>query len=75
MVLGLLVVAAGLEAFAGYCLGCQAFAMLMRAGIIPESVCAECRDLRGRRALKRDHQEDRQAKDRQVKDRQVKAPA
>ena len=43
--LGLLIVAASLEAFAGYCLGCKTFAILMRAGIIPESVCEECSNL------------------------------
>lgn len=45
IVLGLLIVAASLEAFAGYCLGCRTFALLMRAGLIPESVCEECNDL------------------------------
>ena len=45
VVLGLLVVAASLEAFAGLCLGCKAFALLMRAGVIPESVCEECNDI------------------------------
>lgn len=45
VVLGLLVVAASLEAFAGYCLGCRAFDLLMRAGVIPEAVCLECRDI------------------------------
>jgi hypothetical protein len=45
ILMGLLVVAASLEAFAGYCLGCRVFALLMRAGIIPESVCEECADL------------------------------
>jgi Domain of unknown function (DUF4395) len=45
ILIGLLVVAASLEAFAGYCLGCRVFALLMRAGIIPESVCEECADL------------------------------
>lgn len=44
-VIGLLVVAASLEAFAGYCLGCKAFALLMRAGVIPESVCERCNDI------------------------------
>lgn len=37
--------AAGLEAGFGYCLGCKAFALLMRAGVIPESVCLECADI------------------------------
>src|SRR5258708_5449647 len=48
IVLGLLVVAASLEAFAGLCLGCKIFALLMRTGIIPEAVCEECNDLWGR---------------------------
>jgi hypothetical protein len=43
--LGFLVVAASLEAFVGLCLGCKAFALLMRVGIIPESVCERCNDL------------------------------
>ncbi len=45
LLMGLLVVAASLESFAGYCLGCKAFALLMRAGVIPESVCEGCADL------------------------------
>jgi hypothetical protein len=44
-VLGLFVIAAGLESIFGVCLGCQAFGLLMRAGVVPESVCAECADL------------------------------
>lgn len=44
-VLGALLVAASLEAFAGYCLGCKAFALLMRVGVIPESACEECNDI------------------------------
>jgi hypothetical protein len=48
IVLGLLVAAASLEAFAGVCLGCKIFALLMRAGLIPEAVCEECNDLWGR---------------------------
>jgi len=47
VVLGALVVAASLEAFAGYCLGCRIFALLMRAGIIPPEVCERCNDLWG----------------------------
>lgn len=38
-------VAASLEAFAGFCLGCRIFGLLMRLGIIPESVCEACADL------------------------------
>lgn len=46
VVLGLLLVAASLEAFLGFCLGCKGFALLMRAGIVPEAVCERCNDLR-----------------------------
>jgi Domain of unknown function (DUF4395) len=48
VVLALFVVAAGLESIFGYCLGCQVFGLLMRAGLIPDEVCAECADLSGR---------------------------
>ena len=41
----LLVVAASLEAALGFCLGCRVFAVLMRLGVIPDDVCAECNDL------------------------------
>lgn len=40
-----LTVAAGLEAFAGFCLGCVIFARLMKWGVVPESVCEECNDI------------------------------
>jgi hypothetical protein len=40
--------AAGLESIAGYCVGCKVFGLLMRAGMIPDSVCAECADIRPR---------------------------
>jgi len=46
-------VAATLESVFAFCLGCQIFALLMRAGLIPEAICAECADIRlarGRRA-------------------------
>jgi hypothetical protein len=46
---GAVVVAAALESGLGLCLGCQAFAGLMRLGVIPASVCAECADLTLRR--------------------------
>ncbi|HRE03818.1 MAG TPA: DUF4395 domain-containing protein, partial [Ilumatobacteraceae bacterium] len=39
VLLAMLIVPAALEAFAGWCLGCAMFARLMRAGIIPETVC------------------------------------
>jgi hypothetical protein len=43
--LGLLVIAAGLESIFAYCLGCKVFALLMRTGLIPESICRECADI------------------------------
>jgi len=45
VVLGLFVVAAGLESIFACCLGCKVFGLLMRTRLIPESVCAECADL------------------------------
>jgi len=42
VLVGMLGSAALLESAFGICLGCIAFAALMRAGIVPESVCAEC---------------------------------
>jgi hypothetical protein len=44
-VLGALVVAAVLESVFGICLGCRAFALLMRAGVIPMEVCESCNDI------------------------------
>jgi hypothetical protein len=43
--LGLIIVAATLESVFAYCLGCKAFALLMRAGLIPEEVCERCNDI------------------------------
>lgn len=37
-----------LESLLGVCVGCIAFSWLMRAGIVPESVCAECADITAR---------------------------
>jgi hypothetical protein len=48
LVLGLLVVAAGLESIFAYCLGCKIFGLLMRAGLVPETVCADCADISAR---------------------------
>ena len=45
IVLALLVVAATLESVVGYCLGCKAFAILMRLGVIPEEVCERCNNI------------------------------
>jgi hypothetical protein len=45
VVLGLLLAAATLESVVGLCLGCRAFALLMRAGVIPQEVCESCNDI------------------------------
>jgi hypothetical protein len=45
VILGLMIVAAGLESVFAICLGCIAFGWLMRAGVIPEEICAECADI------------------------------
>jgi hypothetical protein len=45
-----LIVAASLEGFVGYCLGCSIFSWLIRAGLIPESICVECGNLAARYA-------------------------
>jgi hypothetical protein len=47
VVLGVLVVAASLEAFVGFCLGCAVFGQLMKAGVVPEEVCERCNDIWG----------------------------
>ncbi|MEI7559909.1 MAG: DUF4395 domain-containing protein [Actinomycetes bacterium] len=44
-VLGGLTVAASLEAYLGICLGCKAFGVLMKLGVIPEEVCERCSDI------------------------------
>ena len=46
-VLGGLLTAASLEAFAGYCVACKLFPLLMRAGVVPASACERCADLWG----------------------------
>jgi Domain of unknown function (DUF4395) len=45
VLLGLMVIAAGLESIFGYCIGCKIFAGLMKFGVIPEGVCAACADI------------------------------
>lgn len=41
-----IVVFAALESLLGFCAGCAVFGLLMRAGVIPERICAECADVR-----------------------------
>jgi hypothetical protein len=43
--LGLLAGAALLESAFGICLGCKTFAVLMRAGVMPDEVCERCNDI------------------------------
>jgi hypothetical protein len=45
VLLALLVVAATLESVLAFCLGCQIFGLLMRIGVVPDEICAECRDI------------------------------
>jgi hypothetical protein len=45
VLLGLLVVAAGLESIAGFCIGCTVFGGLMRIGLVPESTCEACNNI------------------------------
>jgi hypothetical protein len=40
-----LIVAATLESVFAFCLGCKIFGLLMRAGVVPDEVCAECADI------------------------------
>jgi hypothetical protein len=49
VLLALLIAAASLEAFAGFCLGCWIFGRLQSAGVIPESVCEACNNIAVRR--------------------------
>lgn len=51
LVLGALIGAATLEAVFAFCLGCKLFALLMRAGLVPEAVCDECNDIWRRNSL------------------------
>ena len=44
-VLAVLAVFAGLEAFAGFCMGCFVFAYLIRWGLVPEGTCLRCANL------------------------------
>jgi hypothetical protein len=45
VLLALLVVAAALESVLAFCLGCQVFGLLMRIGVVPDEICAECGDI------------------------------
>jgi len=45
VVMGMLSAAAFLESAFGYCLGCKVFALLIKAGVIPQDVCEACADV------------------------------
>jgi len=45
VVTGVLAGAATLESVVGLCLGCKVFAVLMRAGLVPEATCERCVNL------------------------------
>lgn len=47
--LAMMVVFATLESVLALCVGCKAFDVLMRLGVIPEEVCADCADIWSRR--------------------------
>ena len=42
----LIVIAATLESVFAFCIGCKVFGLLMRAGLIPQTVCDACTNLR-----------------------------
>lgn len=48
VLVGMITVAATLESVFAFCLGCVIFGRLMRAGVIPDDVCAECNDISAR---------------------------
>jgi hypothetical protein len=48
VLLALIAIAATLESAFALCVGCRIFAASMRIGIVPESVCADCADVRAR---------------------------
>jgi hypothetical protein len=45
ILLGLMIVAAGLESIFAYCVGCKIFAGLMRVGLVPEATCEACANI------------------------------
>ena len=47
VLVAVIVVAATLESVFALCVGCKVFAVLMRAGVIPDEVCERCNDIWG----------------------------
>ena len=56
-VLSVLIGAASLEAFLGFCVACRLFPLLMRLGIVSEESCESCKDLWGTRSAASDTSE------------------
>ena len=48
-----LIAAAALESVFALCLACKVFGLLIRAGLVPEHICAECADLWSRSGQRR----------------------
>jgi Domain of unknown function (DUF4395) len=48
VLVAMIAVAASLEAFVGFCLGCTIFAQLMKHGVIRADACEDCNDITGR---------------------------
>jgi hypothetical protein len=53
VVLAMMVVFATLESVFAFCVGCQVFGLLMRAGVVPDDICAECADIWSRPGMTR----------------------
>ena len=53
MLLGLIIVAAGLESIFAFCIGCVVFAALMRAGVVPEKACEACANVQTTMSIRR----------------------
>jgi hypothetical protein len=45
VLVGLVIVAATLESVFALCIGCKVFALLMRIGVVPETVCERCNNI------------------------------
>ncbi len=45
MLMGVIVVFAGLESILAFCVGCKIFGILMTLHLVPEAVCEECNNL------------------------------
>jgi Domain of unknown function (DUF4395) len=45
VLLGLIIVAAGLESIFAFCIGCKIFGGLMRLGVIPAAMCEACNNV------------------------------